>query len=272
MSTATLSPTLGGARLTGGGILRSEWIKLRTVRSTVWSYVVVLAASIGLAALMASTFPVDDLVGAPADQQTGLVVQAATSGALFGQLVVAVLGVLVISGEYSTGMIRSTLAAVPRRLGALWAKAIVLFLATFVVGLVSSFGAFLVAAPIFAANGIQASLLDEGVPAALVGSALYLALVAVLSLGMGAILRNSAGGIAAAVGVILILPIVFMLIPTQWASDLGAYTPSSAGGALYSFGPVPDGSLAPWQGGLVLLAWVAAALIIGAALLKRRDA
>ena len=126
MTTATLTYERAAAtgRVTFPRVLRSEWIKLRSLRSTVWSFAIVIAVSAGLALLMGLGIPAAD--GAvPADTQTTLVLQASLFGVFFGQLVIAVLGVLVISGEYSTGMIRSTLTAVPRRLPALWAKAVV---------------------------------------------------------------------------------------------------------------------------------------------------
>ncbi|HWR84580.1 MAG TPA: ABC transporter permease [Rhodoglobus sp.] len=270
MTTATLSPSLTTARLSGSGILRSEWIKLRSLRSTVWSYLIVIAMSLGLAALLASTMPDEALrLGDPAATALG----SATGGLMFGQLVVAVLGVLVVSGEYSTGMIRSTLTAVPRRLPALWAKAVVLFVATFVVGAVSTVGSFLLASSILGGRGIEASLLDEGVLLALAGGSLYLALVAVFALGIGTMLRSSAGGIAAALGILLLLPVVLQLIPTEWAADLIPYTPSAAGMALSALpGDTIAGQPEVWQSGLALLAWVAASILGAALLLKRRDA
>jgi ABC-2 type transport system permease protein len=205
--------------------------------------------------------------------EVSTVLASATSGLMFGQLVVAVLGVLVISGEYSTGMIRSTLAAVPRRLPMLWAKAIVLFVTTFVIGLISTVGAFLLASAIFAGRGVEASLLDDGVLLALAGGALYLAAVALLALGIGAVVRSSAGGIAAALGIVLLLPVVLQLIPVDWVTDLMPYTPSAAGSALSALpGDRVSGDPEVWQSGLALAAWVTVALGAGAVLLKRRDA
>ena len=133
-------------RLSAAGHIRTEWIKLRSVRSTVWSYALLVVFSLGLAAIMSASL---DLQGAdvsmvPAANQATFVAQASTFGVFFGQLIVAVLGVLTISGEYSTGMIRSTLAAVPNRLPALWAKSAVLFTTTVLVGLVSTVGSYLV--------------------------------------------------------------------------------------------------------------------------------
>ncbi|WEO76956.1 ABC transporter permease subunit [Cryobacterium sp. SO2] len=259
-----------GSGLSFGGILRSEWIKLRSVRSTIWSYATVIVISFGMAALMSASL---DLAGTevPAAAQATFLAQAATFGVFFGQLVVAVLGVLAISGEYSTGMIRSSITATPQRLPVLAAKAVVIFVCTFVVGLISTVGSFFVAAPILAGKGISAALTDPDLLLPLLGGALYLALVSVFALGVGAILRGSAGGIAAALGVILLLPIVLSMIPAQWATDLSPYLLSNAG--LASFGlDLGSAGFEVWQNVLIVLGWVAVSLAGAAVLLKRRDA
>ena len=279
MSTTTAPPAAPSAArlptasgLTFAGILRSEWIKLRTIRSTSWSYAIVVVISLGMAAIMSLALDLPGGADLPTALQTSFVVQASTFGVFFGQLVVAVLGVLVVSGEYSTGMIRSTLTAVPRRLPALWAKAAVLFTATVLVGSVANVGSFLVAAPILAGKGIHASLFDGAVIIPLLAGALYLALVAVFALGVGAILRSSAGGIAATLGMLLLLPIVLSMIPATWATDLMPYLISNAGaGMMASGGPAPA-ILEPWQALLVVLGWLVASLAGAALLLKRRDA
>lgn len=253
-------------------VVHSEWIKLRSLRSTVWSFSIMILFSWGLALLMSSTSSFEG-ASIPADQQVRIVLQASTFGVFFGQLIAAVLGVLVISGEYSTGMIRSTLAAVPKRVPALAAKALVLGVATFVVALISNIGAFLIASPQLAAQGVHADLLSGDVLLPLLTAALYLAIVAVFSLGLGTMLRSSAGGIAAALGAILLLPIAFMMLPLTWAHDLAPYLLMNAG--LESFGLSGIGAttgLESWQLILITLAWAAVTLITGAALLKRRDA
>jgi ABC-2 type transport system permease protein len=278
---ATLSATRPATRLSAVGVIRSEWIKLRSLRSTVWSYAIIVVVSLGMALLLSSTV---DFGGqpVPAEVQQNLALQASTFGIYFGQLIVAVLGVLVISGEYATGMIRSTLAAVPKRVPALAAKALVLFVTTFVVGLVSTFGSLLIVLPILSSKGIETDLGDASLLGNLVLGSVYLALVAVFALGVGTILRSSAGGIAAALGVILLLPTILQVIAgltgAQWAIDLMPYLLSNAGVGTYT-PPVEgaaavDGSeaLEQWQNALVVLAWAAVSLIGGALLLKRRDA
>lgn len=280
----TLTPTPAPARestaqarsgLSFTGLIRSEWIKLWSVRSTGWSFALVVVISLGMAAIMAMSTNMlvqnsggsGGLDSLPAPDQAGIILQASTFGVFFGQLIVAVLGVLVISGEYSTGMIKSTLTAVPRRFGALGAKAVVLFACTFVVGLVSTVGSFFVAAPMLSGQGLSASLFDPLIFLPVLGAALYLALVSVFALGIGAILRSGAGGIAAALGTLLLLPIVFAMIPGTWATDVSPYLISNAGTALFS-----TAGMEAWKGLLIVLGWIAVALGLAATLLKRRDA
>jgi ABC-2 type transport system permease protein len=261
-----------GRDLTFWRIVRSEWIKLRSLRSTFWSYAIVVIMSIGMAALGSLSPGFSGPGPIPAEQQTQIVVQSTMFGVYFGQLVVAVLGVLVISGEYSTGMIRSTLTAVPKRLPALWAKAVVLFTATLIVGLMSTFGAILVALPFLESKGITASLTNSHVFLPALYGAVYLALVSIFALGMGAILRNSAGGIAAVLGILLLLSTLWSLIPGDWARDATPYLLSNAGTNFFTAGEMSGGPLEPWQSLLVILVWIAVSLAGAALLLKRRDA
>jgi ABC-2 type transport system permease protein len=269
LTTATAGPATERGGLRATGLLRSEWIKLRSVRSTVWAYAVTIVAGIGFSAMLGLTF---SSPGLPATEQVSYAVQAATLGLVVAQLSVAVLGVLVISGEYSTGMIRSTLTAIPQRYPALLAKAAVFAAVTFVVGLVITFGSYFVSAPLMAARGAESSLGDPGVVQALVGGALFLTLIGVLSLGIGTVVRSGAGGIAAAIGLIMLAPIVFALIPAEWAAEAARYLPTAAGAALYTI-PTADGmGFEPWQGLAILLGWIVLALGSGTALLTRRDA
>lgn len=291
-TTLEASPASVGQRsahLSFPRVVRSEWIKLRTLRSTVWSFAIIVLLTVGFGLLMTAT--IDTSAGPTVDVETQkmLTVMVATLGVSFTQLVAAVLGVLIISGEYTTGMIRSTFAAVPKRLPAVFAKALVLAVATFVVSLVSIIVTALVTAPILASKGVEGQLLDGEVMRALVGGAGYLTLIALLAFGFGAILRNSAGGIAAVLGLILVVPTVLAILASvaqvAWIYNLSALLPSSAGSQMYAIGSdsaaggPPLGGIAddvltldPTQGFLVLLAWVVVLLIAASALIKRRDA
>jgi ABC-2 type transport system permease protein len=272
------SQRAGTTALSFTGVLRSEWIKLRSLRSTIWSFVILVVIALGMALLMSLSYvsggPLDgaDAAGLPSAAQADLLVQASTFGAYFGQLVVAVLGVLVITGEYSTGMIRSTLAAVPTRLPALAAKGMVLFAATFVMGAISAIGAFFVASAVFADSGIAANLLEPDVILPMLGSALYLGLVALFALGVGTMLRSSAGGIATVVGVLLVLPLVLQMIPADWVQDVLPYVLSTAGVSLFADTTAAADAAPFWENLLIVLGWVGASVAGAAVLLKRRDA
>jgi ABC-2 type transport system permease protein len=282
MSAATeLAPTHARAshvplpepRLRFTGVLRSEWIKLTTLRSTVWAYVILLALQIGLGVLMVLTqdaAPSGSPAGEAALGQTGAeaAVFAATLGILFNQLVISVLGVIVISGEYGTGQIRSSFTAVPKRLPVLWAKAIVFGVVSFVAGLVAVLATYAVTWPLLDARGYTSSLGDEDVWAHLVGGAGYLALIGLFAFFIGALLRHTAGGIAAAVGVLLVLPTVVSFIAADWATVLGQWLPGSVGQTLFFGGGVFE----PWQAVLVMLGWIAVVATPAAVLLARRDA
>jgi ABC-2 type transport system permease protein len=263
-----------------GGVLRSEWIKLISLRSTLWCYIILVLLTVGLGLLYAATFTSDVPLGDQARQMVW--VQAATLGIGFSQLVAAVLGALMITGEYGTGMIRSTLTAVPTRTPALVAKALVFGVATFVVSLVSIVAAALVTIPVLSARGLHVDLGDGQSWWSLLGGAGSLALIGVLALAIGALIRNSAGGIATSLGLILVVPTIVQIFAqvtkAVWVSNFGAFLPNAAGARMYAYvasvtPPATDTVvLDPWQGFLVLLAWVAVLFALAAVLLRRRDA
>ncbi len=275
-----------GVRLRFSGVLRSEFIKLFTLRSTFWCILIVLVLAIGVG-LIAATVSPPARAGVPVvaltnAAQQGQAVQIANIGTNFGELVLAVLGVLVISGEYGTGMIRSTFAAVPKRLPALFAKAIVLGLTAFVVGLITIYGTALVTFPLLPGKHIHPDWGSWKVEEALLGGAVYLTLIALIAFSIGAIIRNTAGGIASALGLILVLPgivdLIYALTQATWLENVATFTPTSAGGHLYAYvvtAPVAVSgvvSLDRTTGGLVLLAWFVVLFVVAAVLLKRRDA
>jgi ABC-2 type transport system permease protein len=266
------------AALGFGGVLRSEWIKLRSLRSTVWSYIAVIVISLGMALLLTLTTATGgegapDMLGGSAEQQAGLFVQSSTFGVFLTQLVVAVLGVLVMSGEYGTGMSRSTFTAVPRRLPVLAAKAAVLFVVTFLVGLVAMVGSYLVSTAVYAGYDVSASLADPDLFMPMLGASLYLALVAVFSLGVGFMVRSSAGGIGIVLALLLVVPTILQLIPADWAQDVHPYLLSMAGTNMFAPAELTGTEvLTAWQDLLVVLAWVSASLAGAAALLVKRDA
>ncbi len=258
-------------RLRFTGILRSEWIKLTTLRSTIWVYAILVVVQIGMGVVL--VLATDSLNGGPGGPGAGAdpnqaAVLPATLGIMLGQLVISVLGVLVISGEYGTGQIRSSLTAVPKRLPVLWAKAIVFAVTSFVVGLVAVFAAYAVTWPMLDARGITSDITDPELWGRLVGGAGYLALIGLLAYFLGAVLRHTAGGIAAALGLLLVVPTVLSFITADWVTVIGQWLPGVVGQSLFFGSDIFE----PWQAVLVMLGWIAVVAIPAAILIKRRDA
>jgi ABC-2 type transport system permease protein len=245
-------------------VVRGEWTKLWSVRSTAWTLLGTAAALVGLAAVFPATGP-----PAPADP-----VAYGLSSFFQAQLGAAVLGVLAITSEYATGSIRATLAATPQRLTVLGAKTIVVAGTAAVAGVASAFLAFFVAAQVLAGRGTAIALGDPGALRAVVGAGLYLAVVAVLALALGVLLRSSVATISVVVALMLVLPGIATALPGAWQSAAVAYLPAEAGQAVIGrtrFAPAGAHLLAPWTGFAVLCAYAAAAVVAAAVTLSRRD-
>jgi ABC-type transport system involved in multi-copper enzyme maturation permease subunit len=261
-------------RVTQWGVIRSEWLKFWSLRSTLYSVTLAVVGMIGLDCLFAyaAVNRYDRLLAVhPADAVGYQAGDMAMRGYVLVQLVVGVLGVLVVSGEYGTGMIRSSLAAAPKRLPVLWAKTVVLAVIVFVVTTVSSFIAYFAVQPILDSAGLGYSLTGPGVLRAVFGVGIYVTAVGVFGVGLGWILRHTAGAIATLFGLVLILPSVAELLPVGWQPHVVPYLLSSTGGQLAAPSPDPGG-LAPWTSFGVLCIWLAVAITLGAVLLRRRDA
>ncbi|WP_223690339.1 ABC transporter permease subunit [Leifsonia poae] len=274
MSTAVAPHTAHASlgHLTFPRVVRSEWIKLRSLRSTFWTYAIVFVLGLGITSLVAFSIPATVADQMPAAVKSTFVTSTASFGIYFGQLAVAVLGVLAISGEYSTGMIRSSFAAVPRRTPIFVAKSIVLFLSSFVVGVVTTLAAYAIAAPVLSSKGFTSDI-TAGTVWSILGAGLYLGLASVFALGLGTVLRAAAGGIAAALGVVFLLPIIVNLVHSltniEWMGKVPQYLISNAGQGLAGSN---NAGLEPWQNVLIVVAWTAVSFIVGAIFLKRRDA
>jgi ABC-2 type transport system permease protein len=243
-------------------VIRAEWIKLASVRSTWWTLAACYLITVGIAA--AALFGVkssDEVVRFPID--------VALVGLMFGQLAMAVTGVLMISSEYSSGGMRTTLTAVPARLRLFTAKAIVLAVYSFTVGALIVLSCYVLLQLTFGGQA-GADIGDAGVLRALAGGALYLSASALLAFGVGAIIRNTGGGITATVALLFILPLM-AFAPPGWMRDTGAdYFTTNAGQQIIR---VEQGDgLGPWLGFVVYLIWVAVGLTVAAVALRRRDA
>jgi ABC-2 type transport system permease protein len=188
------------------------------------------------------------------------------------QIAVGVLGVMLITSEYATGLIRTTVAAVPERLPALWGKATMMTIAILVIGLPASFVTFTVGQSILARQHLSTTLGAPGVTQAVIGTALYLAVAGLLGLALGTLLRSTAGGISALFGVLFALPIVAGFLPGSLSDQVNKFLPSTAGQAITMVSPDQATSLSPWTGFGVFCAYAAVLLAIAALRLRRGDA
>ncbi len=295
---SSLPPATGRAGLRGA--IASEFTKLRSVRSTYWTIFALVVLSVGIAAIAgaAAASQINNNVSNKSDFDA---TQASLIGFFeFGQLVIAVLGALVITSEYSTGMIRTSLTAQPRRGVVYAAKLIVFTSVTLVISVVTSFIAFFLGQSLLSGTGVSASvfhstrvplnfiqngpestgkLLDYvtvspgTVLTAIIGSALFVTVVALIAFGVGAIIRHTAGAITTVVGLMFVVPIIIQVLPDTWRNDLMRFFPDAAGRAVSVTLPGPNLHLwSTWPQFLVTVAYAAVLLAIGAYLFRKRDA
>ncbi|MFI8074888.1 ABC transporter permease [Streptomyces sp. NPDC086033] len=262
-------------KVTGVRVLRSEWAKFWSLRSS-WITLGVAVFLLVLFGTIASyTYSPDVTAPGPGGPGGGsgdsTAVSLALTGATFASLAIGVLGVLMSAGEYSTGMIRSTLTAVPRRLPVLWSKAAVIGPIALVLTGVGAVAAFLLGTPGLDGEKIALSLGDDGVLRSLAGAGVYLGLVAVFGVALGVLIRSSAGAIAALVGILLILPGLATLLPDSLYDSINPYFPGNAGSAAYALHQSSD-TLSPGAGLAVFAGWVALALAGAAFRLVKSDA
>lgn len=261
-------------KVTQARVIKSEWIKFRSLRSSYWTLVVASGAMIALALLWGlvihSKYP-GMLPMRRAEVRQGVVTDP-LRGVYIGQLAVGVLGVMIITGEYSTGMIRASLAAAPRRLPVLWAKALVFSVIVWFVTTATTFVCFLLSQSLVSSLNIQASLSTPGVLRVLFGAGLYLTVVGLLGIGLGVLIRSTAGAIASLFGIMLVLPVIGHLLDlTSWGDKINPYLPSNAGGQIMAM-TTQSPDLSPWKGFALFVGYAAAAIVAAAILLKKRDA
>ncbi|MFC7531688.1 ABC transporter permease [Actinoplanes sp. GCM10030250] len=248
-------------KITPGGVVAAEWIKFSSLRST-W-------ITTGVSVVLLIAF---GMIASASLSGTGMsAVDLALSGSTLASLAVGVLGVLLGASEYTTGMIRATLAAVPRRLPVLWSKSLVAGLAAFIVMTAGAFAAFALGSAVLNDDVGGLSLGDDGVPRALFGAGLYLGLVAVLGVALGMLVRAAAGAIAILAGGLLIVPGLAVLLPDSISEAITPYLPSNAGSAVMAL-TQGDSMLAPWTGLAVFAGYVLVTLAAAAYRLKKTDA
>ena len=261
-----------GRHVRFGDIAAAEWTKLRSVRSTVWSLCALVVVTVGLTALVTAVTMANWDASSHADRaslladRTGFLVPVLA----LGQLPICVLGVLVATGEYATGTIRASVLATPRRTPILVAKAAVFASVTLVIGEVVGFAAFGTGQALIARH-IPVSLHDPGVLRAVVGTGLYLAVLGLFGLGVGALFRHGAAAITTVIGLVLVLSQLAHLLPGSLGEHVAGYLPANAGARITSVGGGADQVLSPWQGFGVLGLWTAVVLGVAAYRFRRRD-
>jgi ABC-type transport system involved in multi-copper enzyme maturation permease subunit len=270
---AQLPPAAAG-RPGIANLLLSEWTKLRSVRSTVWSLILLVVLTLGITVLItAITAAQWNKIGASArvqllaDPVSGIL----SVGVQFGQLTVIVLGVLVITSEYSTGAIRASLLAVPRRIHMLAAKGTVFAALVLVLGEIVMFASFFIGAAILHSH-VPVSLGGSGIARAVAGGGLYLAVLGLFAMAIGTIVRHTAGAITGVIAFVIVLEPLSSLIPGTWGNHIHGYLPTAAGRLIIQISPQSGQVLSPWEGFGVFCLWTAVLLVAAGFLLNRRDA
>jgi ABC-type transport system involved in multi-copper enzyme maturation permease subunit len=252
-----------------GGALRSEFTKIRSVRSTYWTLLAMVVVTAGFGALAAA-----GAASHASQLDAGFdATQRSLAGLYISQLIIAVLGALAITSEYSTGMIRTSLAAQPRRGTVFAAKTLVFAAVALVSGLVTSFLSFFLGQALMSGKHINATLGQPHVLRAVIGGGLFLAACGLLAYGLGMIFRHTAGAITAAIGLLFVLTVIVTFLPESWQEHINKWTPAIAGSEVWAVKQSPDAfNLGAWQGFGVLCAYAAVALVLGLVVFLRRDA
>jgi ABC-2 type transport system permease protein len=250
-------------------VVRSEWTKLRALRSTWWCALSAVVLIVGLGAAIAGS-------GTPyrvsAGNSAAGGVSASLAGLLLAQLVIGVIGVLAFSGEYGTGMIRATLAVVPSRLPVLWAKLIVLAGLVLAVTMLCAVADFFTATALLSSRGGSViTLTDPGVLRTVAGSSLYLTVVVIIGLALGALLRKTAASLSVFAAVFFVIPIIVAVLPHK-ITGFALYLPTNAGGALWGDPQTTAHALSPWTGFACLCGYAIVLTALAAWQLRRRDA
>ena len=294
MTTVTAPAPIQARRSGFAGVMLAEWTKIRSVRSTVWTLIIFVVVSLGLTALL-TWLTLNALSNGRRGQAASSIVTDPVNfilgtGLGLGQLAIAVLGVLVITSEYSTGAIRSALLAVPRRYPVMLAKGVVFAAVVIVVGEIVAFLSFFIGEALV--NGhvvtlhahkagqvisvphtITVSLSQPGVLQAVVGSGLYLTVLGLFGLAaIGGLIRHTAGAITAVIGMVLVIFPLAGLLPDSWGAHVHAYLPTVAGQLITQDKPSAGQLLSAWQGFGVFCAWTVLLLAAAMFLLQRRDA
>jgi ABC-2 type transport system permease protein len=252
-------------------LLRSEWIKLRTVRSTMWTLGLTILLGVAIAVLATAETRANWSTMTPASQAGYDPIGSSLIGVYFGQLTIGVLGILAMSAEFGTGTIRATFSAAPRRPLVLAAKALVFAAVALVISEITAFASFFLGQAILTAPAAHATIASPGALRAVAGSGLFLCVTGLLALGLATIIRHTAGAICAFAGIMLVLPLLVQQLPASLDNDLSRYMPLRIGATIVS-GPPLANTFSPWAGLLLLCGYAAVLLSIGGVVLAKRDA
>ncbi len=264
-----LAPASGRAGF--GGALRSEWTKIRSVRSTIWTLGSAIVVTVGLGTLV-NWGSANSTKASPAELAAEDLTLRTLFGIILGQLIMVVFGAMAITSEYSTGMIRTALSAQPRRAPLFWSKLLVVAGVAFVVGEVISFASFLLASPFWRGKGASLTLSTPHTLQAVIGGGLYLAGSAVLAYGIGAILRHTAGAITIGVGMLFVVTILASFLPENWQDHLNKWLPFDSGGQIWATQHEAGRALSAWTGFGVFMIYGAVAVLLGLYVFRKRDA
>lgn len=274
MTTPTPTPTsaVGPGRATFAHVVRSEWTKLRSVRSTFWSLLSLFVVTVGFSVLFCWGVAASYNQMEASDRASLDATSLSLGGLMFGQLAIAVLGVMIISAEYSTGGIRNTFVAVPRRVTVLVAKALVFAVVALVVSMVTAFVSFFIGQLFLSSQNLEVSLGDPDVLRGVIGGGLYLMASGLFGFALGALFRNTAGGITMAVAGLIVLPMLTLALPGAWGDTIERFFTSNAGQQITVVHQTSDNALGPWAGYLVFTVWWVALLALAAVFMTKRDA
>ena len=266
----TATTPVGPLKVTQARVVHSEWMKFRSLRSTLYTLLAAVVLMIGIGALFSAVSASQYHTFSAADKATFSPISTSLTGISFAVVAFGVLGVLLMSGEYSTGMIRASLTAVPRRLPVLWGKLAVFAGMIFSISLVTSFVSFFLGQALLSSHHLNVAITSPGALRSVIGAALYVTVAGMIGVALGALLRNTAAGISTLVGVFFVIPPLTELLPASVSDHLTKYLPSNAGEALWGGIHGTQSALSPWTGFALLCGY--AVILIAAAAWRLRSA
>ncbi|HXZ71366.1 MAG TPA: ABC transporter permease [Streptosporangiaceae bacterium] len=259
-------------KVTQGRVLLSEFTKFRSLRSTMWTLLAAVVLMIGLGALFSGVTASQYHTFSWAEKAAFNPVTTSLNGVIFAVVAFGVLGVLLMGGEYSTGMIRSSLTAVPRRLPVLWGKVAVFAGSILSVSLAASFISFFLGQALLSSYHLGVPITAHDALRSVIGAALYVTVSGLIGLALGALLRNTAAGIATFATVFFVIPLLATLLPASISNHMAQYLPSNAGSVIWGGAAYVPNALAPWTGFALLCGYAVIVIGAGAWRLRRSDA